>query len=277
MYMRFKDNKSKVLTLSYDDGVVQDIRLMDIMNKHGLKGTFNLNSGLYMPEDQEREKFYGKLKRSEALNLYKDSGHEVAVHGFKHQFLHRLESVDVINEILEDRKAIERDYGTIARGMAYSYGTYNDEVIRLLKNCGICYSRTVDSTEWFLMPQNWLALNPTCHHNNPKLMELADRFVSTNLNEKYYLWMFYLWGHSYEFDNDNNWEVIEKFAQLVGGRDDIWYATNIEIYDYVQAYKNLQTSVDKRIIHNPSDIDVWVYDEKETFVIPASGTIYRDK
>ena len=134
MYMRFRDNKSKVLTLSYDDGMVQDIRLIDIMNKHGLKGTFNLNSGLYMPEDQERERFYGKLKLSEAKSLYTNSGHEVAVHGYKHQFLHRLKSVDAINEILEDRKAIESDYGIIARGMAYSYGAYNDEIIQLLKN-----------------------------------------------------------------------------------------------------------------------------------------------
>ena len=126
------------------------------------------------------------------------------------------------------------------------------------------------------MPQNWLAFNPTCHHKNPKLMELAEKFVSTEFNSRYYLWMFCLWGHSYEFDEDNNWEVIERFAEFVGGRDDIWYATNIEIYDYVNAYKNLQISVDKRIIHNPSDIDVWIYDDKETFVIKAGETLYRD-
>lgn len=58
--------------------------------------------------------------------------------------------------------------------------------------------------------------------------------------------MFYLRGHGYEFDNDNNWEVIERFAQYAGGRDGIWYATNIEIYDYVKAYKSLQTSYDKK-------------------------------
>ena len=65
MEMRLKDGKTKVLTLSYDDGVVQDIRLIEIMNKYGLKGTFNINSALYLPEDAVREKFSGRLKLSE--------------------------------------------------------------------------------------------------------------------------------------------------------------------------------------------------------------------
>ena len=81
MYMKLKDGKSKVLTFSYDDGVVQDIRLVNIFNKYGLKATFNINSGCYLPEDVTREKLRGRLKRSEAITLYKDSGHEVAVHG----------------------------------------------------------------------------------------------------------------------------------------------------------------------------------------------------
>ena len=50
IFMRFPGGKKKALTLSYDDGVEQDIRLIDIMKKNGLKGTFNLNSGCYAPE-----------------------------------------------------------------------------------------------------------------------------------------------------------------------------------------------------------------------------------
>ena len=66
MKMRLKDGKTKVLTLSYDDGVVQDIRLIEIMNRYGLKGTFNINSASYLPENKVREKFYGRMKLSEA-------------------------------------------------------------------------------------------------------------------------------------------------------------------------------------------------------------------
>lgn len=57
MKMILKDGKTKVLTLSYDDGVVQDIRLIEIMNKYGLKGTFNINSGMYLQRIQHAKSF----------------------------------------------------------------------------------------------------------------------------------------------------------------------------------------------------------------------------
>lgn len=274
MYMKLKDGKSKVLTLSYDDGVVQDIRLIEIMNKYGLKGTFNINTGLYLPEDAERERYYGRMKLSEAKELYINSGHEVAVHALTHPFLEKIKPEQVAFEVLEDRKNIEKEYKSIARGMAYPFGTYSDMVVEVLKNSGICYSRTVKSTENFAFPENWLTLHPTCHHNNPKLMELAEKFVDAKPDFKH-SYMFYLWGHSYEFDNNDNWEVIEKFAEYIGGKDDIWYATNIEVYDYVKAYESLQASMDEKIIHNPSATDVWVGISNEIIKIPAGETVYR--
>ena len=274
MYLRFKDGKAKALTLSYDDGVVFDKRLIEIMDKNGLKGTFNINTGLYFPENETREKYEGRMKLSEAKELYINSGHEVAVHALTHPFLEQMDSSEVIHEIIEDRKNIERDYGTIARGMAYPFGTYNEDIIEILKLCGIAYSRTTKSTHYFGFPENWLLLNPTCHHRDPELMNLARDFVENDVKYDSPR-MFYLWGHSYEFNNNDNWNVIEEFAEYTGGRDDIWYATNIEIYDYVQAYKSLKTSYDKKIIYNPSAIDVWVHESGETIKIKAGETIYR--
>ena len=273
MYMRLKDGKSKVLTFSYDDGVVQDIKLMDIFDKNGLKATFNINTGRHLPEDTQREKFYGRMKLSEAKALYINSGHEVAVHAVNHPHLDKLKSDEILAEILDDRKNIEAQYGTLARGMAYPFGTYSDEVVDCLKKCGICYARTVAATAKFDFPGNWLTLHPTCHHKDPSLMELAEKFVEKSPNYASQNWLFYVWGHSYEFDNADNWDVIEKFAEYVGGKDDIWYATNIEIYDYVMAYENLQTSVDKTIVHNPSAIDVWFYEKGRTYCVKAGETL----
>ena len=274
MKMRLKDGKLKVITLSYDDAVVQDIRLIEIMNKHGLKGTFNINTGLYFPEDSVREKFYGRMKLSEAKQLYLNSGQEIGVHALTHPFLEKLDTTELIYEITEDRKNIENQYGVIARGMAYPYGTYNDNVIDVLEKCHIAYCRTIKETYTFNFPENWLKLHPTCHHNYEKLEELIKNFV-----EIPNMWgnaeMFYLWGHSYEFDNDDNWEVIENFAKLAGGHEHIWYATNIEIYDYVKAYERLQTSFDKKIIHNPSAIDVWVDIDGEVYCIKAGETFKK--
>ncbi len=272
MKMKLVDGKTKVLTLSYDDGVVQDIRLVEILNKHGIKGTFNINSGKYFPEEVTRETNRGRLKLSEAKALYINSGHEVAVHGLTHPYLERLDSAEMIYEITEDRKHIEREYGQIARGMAYPYGTYNDTVLDVLEKCHIAYARTVKATYTFKFPENWLELHPTCHHNYEYLEDLIKKFVETP-SRWGYAEMFYLWGHSYEFDDHDNWDVIEKFAAYAGGHDHIWYATNIEIYDYVKAYESLQTSYDKKIIHNPSAIDVWAEIDGETHCIKAGETL----
>ena len=273
MYMRFKDGKNKVLTLSYDDGVVQDARLIELMNRHGLKGTFNINSGMYFPEEKPREMgTHNRMRLSEAVALYVGSGQEVAVHGLTHPHLQLLSAPEMLREILEDRKGIEAQYGILARGMAYPYGTYNETVVDALDKCGICYSRTTKSTEGFGFPERWLTWHPTCHHNNPKLMALARRFVEERPHHPIPR-MFYLWGHTYEFDNNDNWAVIEEFAEYMSGREEIWYATNIEIYDYVSAYNRLQVSVDGVRVYNPSAIDVWFVQKGKTYCVRGGQTL----
>ena len=58
IYKAFPGGKHKVLTLSYDDGKVQDRRLVKIFNKYGIKATFNLNSGLTDMKNRIPEKLY---------------------------------------------------------------------------------------------------------------------------------------------------------------------------------------------------------------------------
>jgi hypothetical protein len=104
---------------------------------------------------------------------------------------------------------------------------------------------------------------PSAHHNNPELMKYADDFLKEDLSAKRrYAYreprLFYVWGHSYEFDRDNNWELIEEFCQKLANNDEIWYATNIEIYDYTQAYKSLRYSADGHIIYNPTLYTIWL-------------------
>ena len=87
--------------------------------------------------------------------------------------------------------------------------------------------------------------------------------------------MFYLWGHSFEFEANNNWNVIEEFASFMGKREDVWYATNIEIFEYIEAYKRLRVSNDGKIYFNPTsttlcfDVHFKLYELKpgETLVI----------
>lgn len=255
--MRFPGGLSKALTLSYDDGVEQDKRLIKIMKAHGLKGTFNLNSGLFAPEGKVYPEgdVHRRMSASEALALYSDSGIEVAVHAYTHRFLEKLAPAQIAYEVIKDRECLESMFGKIVRGMAYPFGTYDSDVVEVLRNCGIAYSRTTKRTGKFSLPEEPLLLDPTCHHRDPELMTLLDKFI--NLKTRYHVSVFYLWGHSYEFESDNNWEVIEKFAEKAGGRDDVWYATNIEIIDYRKAFDSLVMSADSGIVHNPTSTTVF--------------------
>ena len=258
----FPGGLKKALTLSYDDGVEQDIRLIDIMNAHGLKGTFNLNSGEYAPEGTvyPAGRVHRRMTEAQVTALYKDCGQEVATHGLTHPFLERLPLNLAAYEIMKDRENLEAQFGVIVRGHAYPYGTYNDNVVEILKNCGIVYARTVQTTGRFDLPADWLRLKATCHHDDPKLPELIDRFLDDDEALPEYARrskFFYMWGHSYEFEGHDNWNVIENFAERVGDRSDVWYCTNIEAYDYIEAFRSLQFSVNGRQVKNPSALTVW--------------------
>lgn len=268
--MRFPKGKAKALTLSYDDGVEQDIRLMEIMDKNGLKGTFNLNSGLFAPEGcvYPEGTIHRRLTKRQAKELYTDSGHEIAVHGLTHPFLEKLPDNMVMWELLKDRENLENEFHTIVRGMAYPFGTYNNTTVECLKKAGLVYGRTVISSHSFTIPEDWLTLPATCHHDDPELMNLAKKFVEETPHQDSR--MFYLWGHSYEFEAHDNWNVIEEFAAYMSNRDDIWYATNIQIYDYVQAYQRLMFSVNGTQIHNPTSTELYFEkqgDEMNTYCI----------
>lgn len=274
-FIRFPGFRLKTLTLSYDDGVRQDKRLISIMQKNGLKGTFNINGGMFsktydgITED-------GRMTKQEALDLYLSSGMEIGIHGYKHMPLALVDMDLAINDVVSDRKELEKTFNRVIKGMAYANASYNDDVVDMLRNAGVSYSRTTNNTSKFDIPTDWLRLAPTCHHNNACLMDLAKEFVEQK--EPSYFWsrklqMFYLWGHSYEFDMNNNWDVIEKFAEFVGNKDDIWYATNGEIYDYLKASEQLEFSADMSLVRNMSCLDIYIDYFGERKVVPAGKTI----
>ena len=85
--------------------------------------------------------------------------------------------------------------------------------------------------------------------------------------------MMYVWGHSFEFTRDDNWELIEEFCRMMSGRDDIWYATNIEIVDYMKAAKNLKFTVDGNLVYNPSCMTVWISVDGNIFSISGGSSV----
>ena len=260
LFMRYPGGKAKALTFSYDDGVDQDIRFIEILDKNGLKGTFNINSARFAPEGKvyAEGQIHRPMTEKRVFELYKNSGHEVAVHALTHPHLELMPPERIAYEIVKDRENLENLFGEIIRGMAYPYGTHNDTVVDVLRACGIIYARTTAVTGKFDIPNDWLRLPATCKHTDPKLMEFAKKFADMKVTRDNAR-LFYVWGHTYEFEGDNNWHVIEEFAEYMGGRDDIWYATNIEIFEYIEDFNKLVYSVDGKLVKNPTARTLYYY------------------
>ena len=269
--MRFPGFKAKAFTLSYDDGPVWDKQLIEIMKKYGVKGTFNLNSHRFNFNAENFEDI--KLEQRE---LYLGSGNEVAIHTMGHFNLPGIDRGFAVRSIIRDRELLEEMFGVIIKGMAYPYGTYSDEVVEMCRLCGVDYSRTTVSTENFKLTQDWLRMPATCHHDNPRLMELADKFINTPpLSENWRQGpsVFYGWGHSYEFNNNQNWDRIEALFEKVAGRDDVWYATNGEIFEYTKAFKSLIYSANGELCYNPTVTDVYLSYYGKEVVVRSGETV----
>ncbi|MCM1102399.1 MAG: polysaccharide deacetylase family protein [Clostridium sp.] len=266
IYTSFPEGKSKVLTMSYDDGKPQDERLVPLFNKYGIRGTFNLNYGL-----MGMDKSIPRLPAERIKELYQ--GHEVATHTMTHPTIARCPLTEVAKEILEDRIGLESLVGTLVRGHAYPNGSYSEEIKQLFRQMGIVYARLMETSGEFELPTDYMEWKATCHHNDPQLMEKAKFFAE--FKKPQYLKIMYVWGHSYEFDRDDNWNVIEEFCEYMGGRDDIWYATNIEIVDYMTAAKNLRYTADGNAVFNPNACSIWLQLEGSV-VAEVPGGAYVD-
>lgn len=227
------DNKLKAVTFSYDDGVTQDRRLIELFNKYNLKATFNLNSELLGLDGRltygDRSVDHNKVSPDEVKELYK--GHEVAVHTLTHPHLPALDESEIIRQVEKDRENLSRLAGYEVVGMAYPGGGVNFDlrVADIIeKHTGVKYSRTTVHTFDFELQKDLYVFNPTVHHNDTaRCLEMIDKFIALETDTPKLL---YIWGHSYEFDFSDNWDFAEEMCRRISGREDIFYGTNRECF-----------------------------------------------
>lgn len=269
----YPGGKKRIVTFSYDDGTAGDSRLTALMNRYGLKGTFHLNG---------KKKFQNMTAEQKAELQSRYEGHEVSCHTMHHGWLNTMPPQSVTEEILGNRKVLEPIFGYPVVGMSYpcSGVCCNNAVMTIARACGIVYSRTTRATGTFQMPEDFLAWHPTCHHNptnHNKVMALCDTFISM-LDSEWCTPLFYIWGHAHEYGDEAAWNQVEELMAHLAGKEQIWYATNLQIYNYVTAQSRLQISMDETVFYNPSDLSVWVErDNREILEIPAGKTVVYKK
>ena len=227
------NGKKKAITFSYDDGITQDRRLINILNRHGLKCTFNINSerlgtpGLLIRENMTIA--HCKSRPCEVPLIY--AGHEVAAHTLTHPSLPTLPDEEVIRQVEEDRRILSELVGYEVVGMAYPGGgkNYDERVAKLIReNTGIRYARTTVCTGEFGLEPDLYTYRPSAYHlmGWDALAEMGKKFLESQSDENQ---VFYVWGHSYELDYYDTWSQFEDFCRLIANRDDIFYGTNREV------------------------------------------------
>ena len=228
--MKDFNGKKKAITFSYDDGVTQDIRLIELFNKYGMKCTFNLNSGLLgKPGQLLREGVdvrHDKIAPDRVRGVYE--GHEVATHAVTHPYLTRLTDEEIVREIEDDRIRLSELVGYDVIGHAYPMGDCDERVARILRDrTGVKYARTVKSTYNFDLQKNMYLFDPTVYHHREmdEMFRLGEEFLKLDTDEPK---LFYIWGHAYEFDIHNDWKRFEEFLEMISGREDVFYGTNRE-------------------------------------------------
>ena len=217
----------KAITFSFDDGVESDKKLIQLLNKYGLKCSFNINAGkindsVYWTYN---DKFDVYSMTPFEPSVY--DGHEICVHGYFHKAAADLKGNELRFEFAQDKKELEEIFKTEVVGGAYAFGCFDDKTVKVLDEIGIKHCRTVIASYGFSKQEDMLRFNPTCHIYDEKLPELIREFLEAESEEPQIL---YVWGHSYEPDGDDKWEFVEEIFQSLAGRNDVLYGTNTEVF-----------------------------------------------
>lgn len=276
-FMNYPGGRRKAVTFSYDDGTAFDLPMVQILNRYGIKATFNLTSNFDTP---------GHISAQDIRQELLGNGHEIAVHCSDHRAPGVTRTVAGIRQVLDGRDILEKTFGIIVRGMAYPNsgitqmvpGNDYPSIRHYLQELDIAYARSLGGdNDSFALPTDWYNWIPTAHHDNPNLDSYIEKFSTLAPVGSYYPSgqprLFYLWGHSFEFQNNHNWDRLEAICQKLGGHQEIWYATNMEIYTYVTAYQSLVYSADESIVYNPTLQEIWFERDRVKYQIHPGETI----
>lgn len=248
----YPNGKAKAFNVSYDDGVLQDVRFVNLLNQYGLKGTFNLNSGLMENEFEWKHEsgcIVKRLSKEKVLPLY--NGHEVASHTLTHPFMQEKTENEIMKELKTDKKNLEKLFGRQIKGFAVPFDYYSDLIESCVKKCAFEYARISEESLSFAPQPNYHRWKATVFHLDDSLEKLTEDFI--NIDEE--LALFQIAGHSYDLDTENMWDKIENIFKKISSQDNILPMTTIEIIDYLKAME--QAEITNSHIINNSQQTLW--------------------
>ncbi|MGA4607139.1 polysaccharide deacetylase family protein [Pseudoalteromonas maricaloris] len=232
--LTYPNGAKKAVIFSYDDGVIQDRRLVDLFNQYAVVGTFNISSGLLGQQAPWLESYIGNIGEyitaEEVYTLYQ--GHEVAGHSFSHPGLAGLEHTELVKQINNDQNILSSLIGQRITSFAYPLGSFDEAAKVELKLAGFKNARTVKDSRNFDIPKDFYQWSPTVHHSHA--MPLVREYLEAQPDK---LTVMLIWGHSWEFDeqkHNNNWNYMELLLKSISNKKDIWYVSAGDFTNFIQ-------------------------------------------
>ena len=261
----YPNGKLRAFNVSYDDGVLQDVEFVRLLNKYGIKGTFNLNSGLMQQEFawmHECGMVVKRLSVDGAKGVY--DGHEIASHTLTHPNMHGMNAEQILREMSQDKDNLENIFGVKISGFAVPFSYYSELIAECAKIVGFEYARTSDMSGGYSPSEDVYFWKPGRFHLSPELESYVDVFLETDEE----LAVCQIVGHSYDFDAERNWDRIEALLKSVAEKEDVWFATHLEIVRYLKAMK--KADITEAFIENKSNMELWFNMNGMTFsVLPG--------
>ena len=264
----YPGGKTKAFNISYDDGVIQDIRFVELLNRYGLKGTFNLNYGLMRSGftwQHECGMTVRRIPEEQVVSVYE--GHEIASHSYSHPYFDNAAETEILKELGSDKFFLEKLFDREVAGFATPFYYYSDLMADCVCQCGFSYARISEESNDYSIPADFYRWRGSKFHWDADL----ENFVLGFLQSEQELALCQLVGHSYDLDVMDLWGTMERICRWVSENSDVWAATHIELVRYVQNMNLARIHEGQRI--NESSAELWFRVDGTTFKLQPGEKI----
>lgn len=243
-----KDSRltNTLFTLSWDDGHPLDVRLSELLRKHGFPATF------YIPLTNSEG--LPVLSANQIRELYKN-GFEVGGHTLDHRYLPSLDDATARYQLVQGKAKLEHVLGESVPGFCYPGGRYEQKHKDMVRAAGFLYARTTSNFHTEVLPDPFAMPAGFQCYPHPRSRFLRN-FIRKGLwGQRIPLFsqalfsrdllsglkgaldivcakggVFHLWGHSWELEKFDGWGVLDEFLLYAAQRIPIEHRlTNVEV------------------------------------------------
>jgi len=225
-------NTNKVyVSQIWDDAILNDLRLIKILQKYNAKATFAVDAGDLTEQRQTNVWVvggtpFGKVSIDDIKTIY--SEFEIASHGLTHKALPGLSAAEMKREVVDSKQLLESWLGRPIKGFVYPGCLYDDPAKKAVQAAGYLWARTCENTPDFCPVADPMTMRTTVAFNAPDFWQEFKRIKAKG-------GVFIFWGHAF-FRTEAEWSDIEaKIARLSQDPSVVWVNTS-DLFDPLKGF-----------------------------------------